>query len=157
MKGSFIFTKAIILKSLIGFFVVLITVSCVEGEAVSNEGEVAVKDAMKDQMNSWNIGDIPAFMNYYWNNDSLQFISKNGISKGWKKVLSNYQKAYPNQEQMGELLFELKEVRQVSHDCVFVVGSWNLSYSEKPNVGGYFTLLWKLKPEGWRIVIDHTS
>ena len=58
---------------------------------------------------------------------------------------------------MGVLFFDLKEVRQVSNDCVFVIGSWNLEYAEKPNVGGYFTLLWKLKPEGWRIVVDHTS
>ncbi len=157
MNGSFIFIKANLIKSLVVFFVVLITATCSEGNAVSNEGEVAVKIAMREQMNSWNNGDIPDFMNYYWNNDSLQFISKNGISKGWKKVFSNYQKAYPNKDQMGMLIFELKEVRQVSSDCVFVVGSWNLEYSEKPNVDGYFTLLWKLKPEGWRIVIDHTS
>ena len=130
-------------------------------DEVSKYGKATIRriygDWTSQQMNSWNKGDIPAFMNYYWENDSLQFVSKNGISKGWKKVLENYQKAYPNQEQMGQLFFELNEVRQLSDDCVFVVGSWELSYSKKPNVGGYFTLLWKLKPEGWRIVIDHTS
>jgi len=157
MKGSFIFISANLIKSLSVFFVVLMTASCSGVNTETNGGEAAVKSAMQQQMNSWNKGDIPTFMNYYWENDSLQFVSKNGISKGWKKVLENYQKAYPNQEQMGQLLFELKEVRQLSDDCVFVVGSWELSYSKKTNVGGYFTLLWKLKPEGWRIVIDHTS
>ena len=157
MKGSFIFIRANLIKSLSVFFVVLMIASCSGVKTETNGGEAAVKSAMQQQMNSWNKGDIPAFMNYYWENDSLQFVSKNGISKGWKKVLENYQKAYPNQEQMGQLFFELNEVRQLSDDCVFVVGSWELSYSKKPNVGGYFTLLWKLKPEGWRIVIDHTS
>lgn len=154
MKSSFTLINANIL---IGICTLFILVSCGQTQVTKNEGEMSIKNAMREQMNSWNDGDIPAFMNYYWKSDSLQFVSKNGISYGWNKVITNYQKAYPTKEKMGELLFELKEVNQVSNDCVYVVGTWNLAYESQPNVGGFFTLIWKLKPEGWRIVIDHTS
>ncbi len=111
---------------------------------------------MLEQQNSWNTGDIEGFMQWYWKNDSLKFVSKNGISYGWQKVLDNYKKGYPTQEKMGTLKFDLLHISEADQSAT-VVGKWNLSYTNKPDVGGYFTLLWKNKKEGWRIVIDHTS
>ena len=157
MKSSSSFIKSNIFNFLLVFMLVLTVIACTAENGKSKEAEVTVRKAMQEQMDSWNNGNIPEFMNYYWRSDSLKFVSKNGISKGWEKVLNNYNKAYPTPEKMGVLFFDLKEVRQVSNDCVLVIGSWNLEYAEKPNVGGYFTLLWKLSPEGWRIVVDHTS
>lgn len=111
---------------------------------------------MLEQQNSWNTGDIEGFMQWYWKNDSLKFVSKNGISYGWQKVLDNYKKGYPTQEKMGTLKFDLLHISEADQSAT-VVGKWKLSYSSKADVGGYFTLLWMKKKEGWRIVIDHTS
>lgn len=114
-----------------------------------------VLDAMKVQETCWNNGDIPGFMKYYWNSDSLKFIGSKGITYGWQKTLDNYLKSYPNKEAMGILKFTIIEASQLSGNSIYVIGKWELT-KEKP-VGGHFTLLWKKIKGNWVIVSDHTS
>ena len=115
----------------------------------------AVITNMKIQEVSWNAGNIPGFMEYYWKNDSLKFIGKKGITYGWQQTLNNYIKGYPDKAAMGVLKFSIKECTQLSPTSIYVIGSWELE-KEKP-VGGYFTLLWRKIDGKWLIVADHTS
>lgn len=110
---------------------------------------------MEAQQSSWNNGDIPAFMDYYWKNDSLKFIGSRGITYGWQKTLDNYIRSYPDKTAMGVLKFTIKECSQLSPVSIYVIGQWELQ-KEKPT-GGYFTLLWKKIAGKWVIVSDHTS
>ena len=110
---------------------------------------------MKAQENAWNEGDIPGFMKHYWEHDSLKFISKSGITYGWKQTLTNYQRSYPDKKAMGTLWFTIKDITQLAPDYVFVIGQWQL-IKEKP-AGGHFTLLWRKLSGRWLIVSDHTS
>lgn len=114
-----------------------------------------VANNMKIQEESWNKGDIPGFMEYYWKSDSLKFIGNKGITYGWQKTLDNYLKGYPNKEAMGILKFTIIENNQLSNTSIYVIGKWELT-KEKP-VGGHFTLLWKKINGKWVIVADHTS
>lgn len=114
-----------------------------------------VRENMDTQETSWNDFDIPGFMNYYWNNDSLKFIGSKGITYGWKSTLDNYIKGYPTKEAMGVLKFTIVEAKQLSKTSVYVIGKWELT-KDKP-AGGYFTLLWKKINGNWVIVSDHTS
>lgn len=110
---------------------------------------------MEAQQSSWNNGDIPGFMEYYWKSDSLKFIGKKGITYGWQQTHDNYIKSYPDKAAMGILKFNIKECTQLSPTSIYVIGSWDL-LKEKP-AGGYFTLLWKKIEGKWVIVADHTS
>ncbi len=118
---------------------------------------------MKIQEDSWNNGDIPGFMKYYWNSDSLKFIGSKGITYGWQKTLDNYLKSYPNKEAMGILKFTVIEATQLSGTSIYVIGKWELtkdasaSSATNKSVGGHFTLLWKKIKGSWVIVADHTS
>ena len=114
-----------------------------------------VKAQMEAQQSSWNNGDIPGFMEYYWKSDSLKFIGSKGITYGWQKTLDNYLKSYPDKAAMGVLKFTIKEATQLSPTSIYVVGKWELE-KEAP-AGGYFTLLWKKIKGKWLIVTDHTS
>jgi len=40
--------------------------------------EQIIRKMLADQISFWNKGDIPGFMQGYWDNDSLVFIGKNG-------------------------------------------------------------------------------
>ena len=118
---------------------------------------------MATQEQAWNNGNIPDFMQYYWNNDSLKFIGSKGITYGWKKTLDNYLKSNPNKEAMGTLTFSIIEATQLSKTSIYVIGKWSLkkdastsSVTNKPS-GGHFTLLWKKINNQWVIVADHTS
>lgn len=108
------------------------------------------------QQKAWNEGDLGTFMETYWNNDSLMFIGKSGITYGWKNTLANYQKGYPDTASMGKLNFNLLHVKRISDQYFSVVGKWYLTRSIG-NVGGHFTLLFKKFRNKWLIVSDHSS
>ena len=119
------------------------------------EDKALVAKAMQLQQEAWNKGDVREFMAYYWNNDSLKFIGKKGITYGWQNTLDNYLKGYPDKTSMGQLTFTLLELSRLSPESMYVIGKWELQ-KDKP-VGGHFTLLWKKIKGKWLIVCDHTS
>ena len=62
---------------------------------------------LMNQQAAWNDGNLEGFMNGYWESDSLSFIGKKGITKGWQQTLDNYKKSYPDKSTMGILKFEI--------------------------------------------------
>ncbi len=115
-----------------------------------------IKKVLASQALAWNVGDIEAFMESYWNSPELMFVSKNGVVKGWDNTLARYKKSYPDQAAMGKLAFDVVSAEILGPDAVFLVGRWQLERDAGP-VGGYFTLLWKRVEGRWLIVADHTS
>lgn len=117
-----------------------------------------IKHVLHLQQEAWNKGDLAGFMQGYWKSDSLQFIGKKGITRGWQATLDNYQKAYPDQATMGQLQFEILNLEMFSKTTAQVIGKWTLIRSaDKGNVGGHFTLIFKKINKRWVIVSDHTS
>jgi hypothetical protein len=117
-----------------------------------------VMTVLSTQQTAWNQGDIDAFMQGYWQNDSLTFIGKNGVTKGWQQTWANYKKSYPDKATMGQLLFDILSVEEFSPTTIFVIGKWNLKREEtKGDLGGHFTLVFKKINNRWVIVSDHTS
>ncbi|MCB0480803.1 MAG: nuclear transport factor 2 family protein [Flavobacteriales bacterium] len=111
---------------------------------------------MNEQQNCWNSADLECFMSYYWKSDSLQFLSKNGLSNGWQKVMNNYQKGYPTPEKMGKLDFEILETKNLGNVSALMLGKWKVSRTSD-TLQGHFSLLWQRKGGEWKIVLDHTS
>jgi len=105
---------------------------------------------------AWNNGSLEEFMTPYWHSDSLLFIGKNGVKKGWQTTLDNYKKSYPSKEAMGSLRFNIVKMEKLGENVVFVIGKWALERREG-NVSGHFTLLWKKIDGNWVIVADHSS
>lgn len=123
------------------------------------KARVAILEVMKQQELAWNRGDIPAFMEGYARQDSLRFVSKNGVNYGWEPVLQRYQRAYPDAASMGKLRFTILSLEKTGRHSAFMLGQWQLQRQEggKEDIGGYFTLLWRRIGGAWRIVCDHTS
>ena len=138
--------------------------SCVQKEKEINvEHEFQLIDSvLYNQQNAWSRGDLAGFMNGYWENDSLRFISSRGETFGYQKVLSNYQQGYPNKEKMGKLTFVIKNRAMLSEriDIAQVTGVYSLKrnkFDDNQKDTGWFSLLFKKFPsKGWKIVIDHT-
>lgn len=108
------------------------------------------------QQDCWNQGDIDCFMQGYWNNDSLMFVSGDRISYGWQQVTDNYKRKYSSKELMGELTFKVDKTEVLSSTSLVLIGQWDL-HTESADFGGKFTLLWRKINGEWKIVIDHTS
>lgn len=123
--------------------------------AQSND-ETAIRQLLDKQTAAWNQGDIDRFMDGYWENDSLMFIGKSGVTYGWTNTLNNYKRGYPDTAAMGKLLFELLTVKRLSDEYYFVVGKWSLQRSIG-NVGGHYNLLFRKINGKWVIIADHSS
>jgi ketosteroid isomerase-like protein len=116
----------------------------------------AIRKALAEQQEAWNRGDIPAFMEHYWQSDELQFIGGNGVTKGWQATLDNYYRRYPDRAAMGQLKFGIVSMEKLAPKAVFLVGTWDLK-REKDAPGGHFILIWKKIKGRWLITTDHTS
>ena len=121
-----------------------------------SKDEREIRKILADQISFWNKGDIPKFMQGYWENDSLVFIGKNGPTYGFKNTLSNYQKNYPNKDYMGVLNFDILSVQAIEKDHYFVIGKFMLD-RKVGNASGHFTLIFKRIKGVWKIVSDHSS
>lgn len=118
--------------------------------------EIKIRQLLTDQTNAWNRGDIEGFMNGYWENDSLMFIGKSGVTYGWANTLTNYKKGYPDTAAMGKLTFTLLQVKKLSKQYYHITGKWFLKRSIG-DVGGHYTLLIRKINRRWVIVSDHSS
>ena len=118
--------------------------------------ERAILDILNKQTESWNSGNIDAFMNGYWNSDSLMFIGKGGVTFGYKNTLNNYKKNYSDTAQMGKLFFDIITVKKLSAEYYWVVGKWFLKRSVG-DIGGHYDLLFKKIKGKWVIIADHSS
>lgn len=118
--------------------------------------EAQIRKLLATQTEAWNRGDVEGFMQTYWRSDSLLFIGKNGVQRGWDKTLANYKKNYPDTAAMGKLSFDILVVKELSPDYYFVVGKWMLKRSLGDLSGHYDLLLHKVEGR-WVIISDHSS
>ena len=119
------------------------------------DDETAIRNAMNEQLVAWNNGNVDAFMQTYWKNDSLLFVS-NPPTYGWQQTLDRYKSSYPDTVAMGKLRFDLLQLKPLSPEYYFVMGNWYLTRTGG-NAGGIFTLLFKKINGKWLIVVDHSS
>ncbi len=118
--------------------------------------ETAIRALLDEQAAAWNRGKIDGFMAGYARSPKTTFFSGDEVTCGWQTVRDRYAKKYNSREKMGRLTFSGLTIMPLCEDAAMVLGSWNLQRKEdQPH--GKFTLLLRKLPEGWRIVLDHTS
>lgn len=116
----------------------------------------AIRTLLQAQTAAWNRGDIDGFMDGYARSPKTIFVSGDEVTRGWQTVRDRYAKKYNSREKMGTLTFSGLTITPLCDDAAIVLGSWSLQRkSDRPH--GKFTLLFRRLPEGWRIVMDHTS
>ena len=118
--------------------------------------EPAIRQTLRDQIEAWNRGNIDDFMKTYWESDSLTFISRDGITRGYNATLNRYKKNYSDTAKMGKLSYTLLSIKRLSPEYYFVIGKWNLKRSVG-DIGGLYTLLFRKIKSKWVIITDHTS
>jgi uncharacterized protein (TIGR02246 family) len=118
--------------------------------------ETEVRNVLAKQNAAWNRGDVDAFMVGYWENDSLMFIGKSGVTYGYKNTLANYKKNYPDTTTMGKLTFTLIKVKKLSPEYFHVTGKYYLTRTIG-DASGHFTLLFRKINGKWVIISDHSS
>lgn len=143
------------MKHLIILFIT-ITALTLNAQNISVKNHYEIASVLSRQQKCWNTGDIEGYMSGYWESDSLKFITKTGVTIGWKKTMEMYKKHYPSKEVMGTLIFDEVDMIQMNAVTVFVMGRWNL-HKTNETVSGRFTLVVKKIAGKWKIIIDHSS
>lgn len=139
-----------------GFVMIICVVGNVSAQRLRAADHAAILEVMRLQEDAWNQGDLQGFMQGYWQNDSLRFIGKSGITYGWQPTLDNYVKGYPDKAAMGKLTFTILRVESLGRGRAHVTGRWHLQRAQDAPQG-YFTLLWRKVDGRWVIVADHLS
>jgi ketosteroid isomerase-like protein len=126
--------------------------------------EFAIRAAIAAQSEAWNHADIPAFMQTYENSAETTFIGAH-LAKGYAPILDRYARNYTTKEQMGTLTFTNLEIRLLPGSCgvveyAVVTGNFHLertAHGAAAKDDGIFSLVWRKGPQGWKILLDHTS
>jgi ketosteroid isomerase-like protein len=118
---------------------------------------VAINNVLDKQIEAWNRGDLPSYMDGYARTPTLIFTSGGDVRRGWQEALDHYQARYAiDPKAMGTLKFEVEQIDPVGADGAVVLGRWELTGTARSG-RGVFSLVLERRPEGWRIVHDHTS
>lgn len=125
---------------------------------VAGDPSSAIRQVLADQQTAWNRHDIEGFMQGYNNSPETTFAGTS-VTKGYTAVLERYRKRYATGEAMGTLEFTEIEVKLLSTKYALVTGRFHLE--RMPAGGGeskgIFTLIFENEPNGWKIILDHTS
>lgn len=124
--------------------------------SAQSKDENAIRQLLNRQSEDWNRGDIDGFMKGYWENDSLMFVGKTGVTYGYNNTLQNYKKGYPDTAAMGKLSFKFIKLKRLSSKYYFVVGKWYLKRSIG-DISGHYNLLFEKINGQWVIIVDHSS
>ncbi|GAB3533269.1 hypothetical protein GCM10027443_18500 [Pontibacter brevis] len=124
----------------------------------SADAKVAVRKVLEEQSACWSKGDLDCYMQGYWKSDSLLFVGSRGLTYGWQQTLENYKRGYPDASAMGNLTFDLKEMRPQSPETMLVVGQWHLKRTVAAgDLEGHFSVIFRKFSDGWKIIADHSS
>ena len=140
------------------FSVIIVSLGAFLATSISTHGadRNPIRVVLDDQVAAWNRGDIDGFMQAYARSPNTTFVSGDEVTRGWQTVRNRYAKKYDSREKMGTLTFSEVEITFPGDDVAVALGSWSLQRkNDRPH--GKFTLLFRHFPQGWRIVLDHTS
>jgi ketosteroid isomerase-like protein len=120
--------------------------------------ELDVIKVLLRQEAAWNRGDLDAYAEGYKNSPDTLFIN-NRVQRGYDSMLSEYHHNYPSKDSMGTLAFSDLEVHPLGDSFALCVGRFHLERTKKAggNAEGLFSLVFEKTPNGWRIVVDHTT
>ena len=145
-------------RSFIVFSLILLCALSTPAQTFRSTTEPAVRQVLERQQEAWNHHDLESFMAGYWNSRELTFFSGAKIYSGWQSTLERYRKTYQSEgREMGKLEFSDLKIEALAPDAALVRGAWHLTMSDGKTPHGWFTLVFRKFPDGWKIIHDHTS
>ena len=115
---------------------------------------------MNESAEAWNRGDLTGFLATYANEPNTAFMGSTAVTLGLDSIRARYVRNYfkggnPPRDQ---LAFDELVTRMLGDDHALMRGRCILT-NPADNSKTYcrYTLVWERRPEGWRIIHDHSS
>ena len=105
----------------------------------------------------WNRGDLNGFVSDYAPESTTTFVDGRRSRHGFDFIRERYRPRFEPRAQRDSLHFEEIEVRSLRSGLALVTGRYVLQRAGQITSSGPFTLVMESRPQGWRILHDHTS
>jgi beta-aspartyl-peptidase (threonine type) len=105
----------------------------------------------------WNRGDLDAFISDYAPESTTTFVDGRRARHGFDFIRQNYAPRFAPGARRDSLHFEEVEIRSLAPDLALVTARYVLMRDRTVTASGPFTLVMQQRPEGWRILHDHSS
>lgn len=132
------------------------TTGYLSNNGLSVESRQAITALVEKQGAAYSAGDIAGFMAYFWESDSLVFVSQTQIIRGWNN-LKRIHEQIAQKGNTGTLSGTVEEIRPIDSQNAWVIGRWK---GERPNEAaraGVFSLHVRQISGRWLIVAEHAS
>jgi hypothetical protein len=129
------------------------------GEAAQAAAATAVLAVLEAGAVAWSRGDLAGFMAIYEPGDGTVYANRDGVVRGYRAIHDMYVARFGAGRDLGRLAFDLVAAQPLGADHVQGVGRYRLARAdfEGGEASGYFTVVLRRTPAGWRIVSDHAS
>jgi uncharacterized protein (TIGR02246 family) len=120
--------------------------------------ETAIGQLLDQQAADWNRGDVEAFMKAYEDSPTTTFVGQK-VEYGYAAILERYKRVYTTPAAMGKLTFSNLAIRVLDSNYATATGNFHLERTAAGggNADGIFSLLLKIDPTGWKIILDHSN
>ena len=127
------------------------------GSFVFADAKSEIFPLIKEQDAAWSRGGLDGFMKYYDPTSELVFMGSTGPVRS-AQVLKDYydKKQKKGNGDFGKLTFSDLEVEELAPGLARAWGKWLVEQKDQ-KLSGWFSLIWKKTPAGWRIIHDHSS
>lgn len=105
----------------------------------------------------WNSGDLNGFLSDYAPESTTTYVDGRRARAGIDFIRKVYAPRFSPGAERDSLHFEEVEVRPLSATLALVTARFILQRNNQITASGPFTLVMERRPEGWRILHDHTS
>ena len=132
--------------------VLLMTIAVAAAPAMP---QAAIAVAMADSAAGWNAGDLSRFMGVYA--DDAVYVTAKGLVGGKAAIADRYRASFARgRNSRGKLTFRMLGDRRIDPTHRLLFARWTLTGATATETG-MTTLLFERRPEGWRIIADHSS
>lgn len=127
------------------------------GQVDPAELRAAVDHLLTVSAKAWNGGNLDGFMHWYEKTPTTTYVGSGGLVHGWDGIRQRYAPLFEPDAERDSLRFEELETRPLAPGFGLATARYVLFDADSVTATGLFTLLLEEKPEGWRIVHDHSS
>jgi uncharacterized protein (TIGR02246 family) len=106
---------------------------------------------------AWNAGDLDGFLITYARDSATTFVTARGPVYGFDAIRDRYAARFATGAARDSLTFTDFTVRMLGADFVLSTARYVLRRDDSVTATGPFTVIWERRPEGWRMIHDHTS
>jgi ketosteroid isomerase-like protein len=105
----------------------------------------------------WNRGDLTAFLSDYAPESTTTFVDGRRARSGMGFIRGVYEPRFSGRVRRDSLHFEEVQARPLSPTLGLVTARYILQRGADVTASGPFTLVMERRPDGWKILHDHSS